>query len=117
MPAQKMRQAPAGKRTGRRSASPSEPSDALPAVVDLGMEVAEAVPSGLVVAGARAVGHGAMRAGALGLEVVGSVAEAGAEALSGAADVAGSAGESCAGCLTVVVLFPAMLAVVAAFVV
>ena len=94
-------------RSRRRDQRPyRERSDAMPIVLDAGLEIAEAASSNIVVAGARAVGHGAMRAGSLGLDAIGSVAEVGGEVLSGAADAVGSVGEGCAGCATVIVAVP-----------
>ena len=94
-------------RTRRRDQRPyRERSEGLPILVDAGLEIAEAASSNIVVAGARAVGHGAMRAGGAGLDALGSVAEFGGEVLSGAADAVGSAGEGCAGCATVIVAVP-----------
>ena len=94
-------------RTQRRDQRPyKESSDGVPILMEAGLEIAEAASSNIVVAGARAVGHGAMRAGSAGLDALGSVAEAGGEILSGAADAVGSAGEGCAGCATVIVAVP-----------
>jgi hypothetical protein len=83
-----------------------ERSDVLPVIVEAGAELAEAATSNIVVAGARAVGHGALRVGSVGLDALGSVAEVGGEVLSGAADVVGGAAEGCAGCATVIVAIP-----------
>jgi hypothetical protein len=80
-----------------------ERSDAVPIVVDAGLEIAEAASSNIVASGARAVGRGALRVGSEGLDALGSVAEFGGEVLSGAADAVGSVGEGCAGCAAVIV--------------
>lgn len=83
-----------------------ERSEILPIVADVGIDVAEAASSNIVVSGVRAIGRGALRAGGEGLEALGSVAELGGEVLSGAADAVGSAGEGCAGCAAVIVAVP-----------
>ena len=91
----------------RRDARPyKERSEVFPVIVDVGADLAEAATSNIVVAGARAVGHGALRVGSVGLDALGSVAEVGGEVLSGAADAVGSVGEGCAGCATVIVAIP-----------
>lgn len=83
-----------------------ERSEIVPIIADVGIDVAEAASSNIVVSGVRAIGRGALRAGGEGLEALGSVAELGGEVLSGAADAVGSAGEGCAGCAAVIVAVP-----------
>lgn len=98
-------------RIGRRKGRPyKDRSEALPVIVEVGADVIDAATSNIFVDGARAVGHGAMEVGSVGLDVLGSVAEVGGEVLSGAADVVGAAGDGCAGCAGVIVAVPIGLA-------